>query len=447
MRKKHSYRAVDVEHFDLSTFLPVLTAGCIVSVDVAKTKFFLALATVAGEVLTILRFEHPRQTRVVLELLRQLKTATASVAVLLEPTGTYGDWLQEQSFGLGCEVWMVPSVFTHLEGELLDGVKSKHDAKDAVAMVGLHIKEKSYPWEPPSEERRQTRALVDESNMYMTQLMPLYGRIEAMLARYWPEFEQWIDLSGQKSWISLLTEMPGPEMVSKQAKEAKMLLKKASHNAMSAEKINGLVDGASQSLGVRMTTNERNLLSKLVKQIGQIRELRKEVDAQLSTLAQGIPEAKALGEVVGMPTAAALYTMVGEPSSFANASAYQKAYGLNLKERSSGKHKGELKITKQGPGLARQRIYLAALRLIGSNEAVAAWYRNRENYAPKQKTIAVVAVMRKLVKALWHVAKGNPFTVSKLFDLKKLNLLPESKSEPEAPLPNKAGACKGKQAA
>ncbi len=45
MKRKHNYTSVDVEQFDLSAVLPLATVKCIVSIDVAKTKFVAAIAT------------------------------------------------------------------------------------------------------------------------------------------------------------------------------------------------------------------------------------------------------------------------------------------------------------------------------------------------------------------------------------------------------------------
>ncbi|MGH8522516.1 MAG: hypothetical protein ACREU9_14085, partial [Gammaproteobacteria bacterium] len=42
-----------------------------------------------------------------------------------------------------------------------------------------------------------------------------------------------------------------------------------------------------------------------------------------------------------------------DPRAYANSGSYCKAFGLNLKERSSGQHKGQIKITKRGSGPAR----------------------------------------------------------------------------------------------
>jgi transposase len=98
--------------------------------------------------------------------------------------------------------------------------------------------------------------------------------------------------------------------------------------------------------------------------------------------------------------------------------------GLNLKEHSSGKHKGKLKITKRRPGRVRMYLFLAALRLIRNNSIVHTWYRRKVERDGGVKMKAVVAVMRKLSKALWHVGQGEFFDAAKLFDVSRLGIAP-----------------------
>jgi hypothetical protein len=90
MKVKRTYAAVDVEQFDLAAVLPLVTVGCIVSIDVAKTKFVAAIATVAGDVLKLVKFEHPRQTATFLGLLRSLLHAERRPVVVMEPTARTG---------------------------------------------------------------------------------------------------------------------------------------------------------------------------------------------------------------------------------------------------------------------------------------------------------------------------------------------------------------------
>jgi transposase len=55
-----------------------------------------------------------------------------------------------------------------------------------------------------------------------------------------------------------------------------------------------------------------------------------------------------MATVVGQTTSAVLVAKMHDPRAYPAAAAYVKGMGLNLKVRSSGKHKGQLKITKRG---------------------------------------------------------------------------------------------------
>ena len=113
MERKSSYAALDVERFDLTTILQRVTVGCTVAVDVAKTKFVAAIATATGEVLKLVKFEHPRQTGAFLRLLEGLREASLSPKVVMEPTGTYGDVLRYQCHQRGVPVHMMAPKHTH----------------------------------------------------------------------------------------------------------------------------------------------------------------------------------------------------------------------------------------------------------------------------------------------------------------------------------------------
>ena len=89
--------------------------------------------------------------------------------------------------------------------------------------------------------------------------------------------------------------------------------------------------------------------------------------------------------------------------------------GLNLKERSSGRHKGQLRITKRGPGAVRRWLFFAAMRLVQKAE-VAEWYQVEKGQRAKGGTRALVAVMRKLALGLHALGVGEEsFDASRLF--------------------------------
>jgi transposase len=131
-----------------------------------------------------------------------------------------------------------------------------------------------------------------------------------------------------------------------------------------------------------------------------------------------------LSPVIGKVTSAVLIAHQGVPTDYSSAGSYLKALGLNLKEHSSGKHRGQLKITKRGHGISRRYLYYATLRLIRDDNVVRAWYRSKvERDGGRIKGKAIIAVMRKLVQALWCVSRGETFDSKRLFDVRHLGLV------------------------
>jgi transposase len=439
MKRKHTYQSVDVEAVDVAALVAAMVVACvvpggldlgvcIVALDVAKERFYAALSNARGEVVRILRFNHPQQTMAMLKLLLELKNKTLDVQVVLEPTGTYGDAVKYQCYQQGLAVYEVSPKRTHDMAEVLDGVPSMHDAKATVVLAQLHTMGKSRAWKPHSTDRRDLRALVDRRVLYSEPLEQHYGRLEALLARYWPEFGQVMSVRETRSWMALLSKYPGPEAVKQAGEDAKEVLRAAARAGLSAERIEEVIGACTQSLGVAMTSAERALLRELVDEIQRLSRKVDEIDKQIASWVLPDPIMKLMADVIGPAATAALMVYVGAPSQYASAAAYEKACGLNLKVRSSGKDAGRLKITKRGPPRVRQLMYLAALRCCQTDETVRAWYQQRKSYEASIKIKAVVAVMRKLVRALWcmghDVEHPKAFDSHLLFDIRRLKLQP-----------------------
>jgi transposase len=132
--------------------------------------------------------------------------------------------------------------------------------------------------------------------------------------------------------------------------------------------------------------------------------------------------AATLAPAVGHTTAAGVYAEVGDARSFSCSRAFLKAMGLNLKEKSSGTLQGQLKITKRGPSRVRGYLWLAVFRWIQNDPIANAWYQRKKQRDGGKASRAAVALMRKLVKALYHVARGATFDSRKLFDTRRLPL-------------------------
>lgn len=426
MKKKRTYNSVDVERIDVAMLMQLVAVGCIIALDIAKTKMMAAVATAAGEVRQLIRFEHPRQTAAFLRMVDELHKAEFAPRVVMEPTGTYGDALRYQFHRRGVPVQMLSPKHTHDFAEVLDGVPSMHDAKAAVALARLaalpELREKA-AWKPDDEATLEARALLDQRSPVAKTLALYHGHLEGVLARHWPELGRFIDVHETRSWMPLLKKNPGPAAVAAAGDEAVALLRKASRQRLSEERAKAVVDAARTTLGVPMVPGEQAKLKFLVEQIEQQTQLRDGIDEALGELVSKNAEMSRMAVVVGPQCAAAVVTHVGSTFEIASPRALEKSIGVNLKERSSGEKKGRVSITKRGPAQVRQLLYLAALRLLNHDPIVLAWYRARRSYGGESgKKKAVVAVMRKLARALWHVGRGATFDATKLFDVRRLDL-------------------------
>jgi len=260
--------------------------------------------------------------------------------------------------------------------------------------------------------------------------MEHYGRqhqqnlnaVEALLARYWPEATEVMEL-GSVTLLTVLSVHGDPSEVASQPKKAQALMRQASRNAMAEQKRSELLRSAQETIGVPLLPEERSLVRDLAHDALRSHRAKEQAKARIRELSRDTSEVAAMGAVVGLVTAAVLATKVGNPSVFDSARAFEKSIGLNLREHSSGQHKGGLKITKRGSGLARKYLYLAALRLLNTDPIVQSWYQKKVARDGGKKMKAVVAVMRKLIRALWHVGRGEPFDSTKLFDVSRLGIL------------------------
>lgn len=411
---KRRYRSTAFEEMDWSAVLGQIEgARVVLAVDVAKEAFMAQLLDEEREVLATVRWSHPRQTRALVETLKAW-LGRSRVEVVMEPTGTYGDALRGLLVAQGWPVYRVSPKRVHDAAELYDGVPSLHDAKAAYVMGRLHLEGVSEAWEEPSEERREMKALQGLLRLYQGRFQRGLNRLEAQLARHWPEVLGLLAL-GSVTLLQLLAEYGEPRRIAADPVGAAVLMRRVGGRGLRLEKREQVLASAARSVGVPCIEAERELLQGLAADLLATREQLRGLERRLKAKVRQTPVLRRMAAVVGATTSAVLMATQGSPLNYPEPRSYQKSLGLNLKERSSGKHKGQLKITKRGPSLARQYLYFAALRLMDSDPVVRQWCDRKARRDGGRKGKAVTAVMRKLAKALWYVARGEPFETRKLF--------------------------------
>jgi len=400
--------------------------GVVVGIDVAKKSMKAALVDTDGGLLGTVKWEHPCETKLFREMLGKLG---GPVEVAAEPTGTYGEALMGSLRTAGHPVFMVGTKRSHDAAEVFDGVPSKHDSKDGYVVARLHLNRCSRPWSPATDAQRDLKAWLRRFDAVQERFQQGLNRLEALLARYWPGVTVVLPLDRVSLW-ALLERLEWSGGVASEPELARRIIRAVGRGSLRPDAVEGVLQSARSAEGVRPTHVESEELRELIgllrkdkQALEQARQCVKDSGAKQESVQQ-------LAPLLGSVTAAALFVDVGDPREYHSSGALLKAMGLNLKERSSGKYKGQLKLTKRGPSRTRKYLYFAALRMIQKDPVVRAWYdRKLQRDGGRVKNRAVIAVMRKLVRAAYHVARGESFDARKLFDVRRLKLAKSEDNE------------------
>lgn len=430
MRKRSTYRAVQLKDVKVEK-LKEAVAGerLVVAVDEAKEVPVAGLMKKADEVLVTMKWKQPSETN---EVVRLLKSVGASeVQVVMEATGTYGDALRAQLWAAGIEVYQVSAKKAHDMAEVHDGVPSHHDAKSAAIIGNLHLQGRSEKWQIKSERERNAIATVKVMAMYQEQVQRGKGRLEALQARHWPELDGLLEL-GSTTHLKLLSKYGSAQAVASNAEEAVAYMRKAGRGRLALAKAQQVVESARQTTGMEPTEMECELIRVQCEEIERAESKAERAEKKLLELLEDEPAVQRMSEPLGETTAAVLYTLFGDPRSYEKAAQYEKRVGLNVKINSSGKRKGQPSITKRAPGTGRRYLFLAVLRMLKKCKVMRAWFesKQRRDGGKGKGGRAIVAIMRKLTRALWHVARGEKYDVTRLFNVELLGL--EHEAQPGA---------------
>lgn len=421
---KRSYRGVLVKHVEVTSVLSRLGAGSLwVGMDIGKSEVFVVVRDSAG------LFERPWKVKLpfeIPELVSRLNVLQeqCGVTIVMESTGTYGEALRQSLTDAGLAVRRVRSQATSDYAEIFDGVPSQHDGKDAAMLAELGAIGKSAAWpskaitEATAELKAQVQWLTAQQSIWQT----WQGRLEGLISKYWPEATGVMSLQSV-TLLRVLREYGGPRGLASDAKGAQKLALWG-RQKVTAPKIATLLSSARDTLGVRMTLAEEAYVRRCAQAAFDAGREMQQARRELTRLASGNSVLERMSESVGACTACVLFATLGNPQDYHCGAAYRKAMGLNLKERSSGQHQGQLKITKRGPSAARRWLFFAALRHAQSGP-VRSWFEAKKKKDKDRGLGAVVAIMRKVALAVHAtVTRDEPFQLARLLPGKPWKTLP-----------------------
>jgi transposase len=383
-------------------------------IDVGKSTLWPLCRWMDGRFERPWRVKNPEEIPALLALVKQMSVGRQLI-VAMESSGTYGDALRQALADNGIVVHRVGGKAAHDYAEVFDGVPSQHDGKDAAVVAELAALGKAVPWgyEAASPWEEELTYWVESMVAHRQTLTVWQGRLEGLVGRHWPEATRVLKLSSV-TLLRVLKEYGTPQALAADPEAAKKLAKWGGA-FLAPEKIKELLAGARSSVGVRVGQWQQRQIQEYAHRALAARAEGRRATGQLRRLAKGHAVLEPQGKVVGVPTACVLWVSTGDPRQFHAAGAYRKAMGLNLVEQSSGEYHGRLRISKRGSARSRQWLYFAVLRLI-QKCGVRPWYEAKKARDEVDARRVVVAVMRKLALALYHVGvRGEEFQPRRLF--------------------------------
>jgi transposase len=389
----------------------ITEATLIVGVDIAKHKHVARCVDWRGiELGKPLTFENTREglDRLWqwLENLR-IHEGKSSVIVGMEPTGHYWMVLAQYMREHGVQVVHVNAAHVKKSKELDDNSPTKNDVKDALTIARL-VKDGRYV-EPviPEGAFAELRSAMNQRERLLEDLHRTAGRIHNWLDRYFPEFVQGVfqRWDGKAALATLRAGWLPADIASMMPEQIVHMWKSSGVvKGVGIRAAQRLIDAAKRSIGLRDgSAMARQELKMLISQYDLLQEQLKSLDADVEKLLQEIPGAPEMLTIpgVGVPTE------VGDLQAFSSWQQIRKLAGLNLRENSSGMHKGLTTITKRGRSRLRAVLYRAVFCLVAVNpqfKALHHYYKTRVDNPLKPKQ-SLIALCGKLIRILFTLGR------------------------------------------
>jgi len=233
-----------------------------------------------------------------------------------------------------------------------------------------------------------------------------------------------------KAALTVLREFPLPvQIIEKGATGIAARWKQDKIRAVGIKRATELVEAAKTSVGVKEgIAAAMNEIITLLEDYDLKMKQYERVMALVETLSKQIPGMEEILSIkgVGLIMAAGYVAEVGDAFRFEHSKQIQKLAGLNLKENSSGKHKGKSTISKRGRSRLRAILFQGMLPMVAKNEefkALHEYYTTRE-HNPLKKKQSLILLCCKLIR-IFHalLTKNVPYDPKKMMsDIKRLSM-------------------------
>jgi len=345
----------------------------------------------------------------------------------LEPTGHYWFCLAAWMIARGITVVQVNPYAVKQTKELEDNSQNKDDRKDPKLIANL-VKDGNYgmPYLPEGiyAELRRLSMLRDQLT---EDRIRNENRLHREMKIYFPEYQDAFGKLDGPFTLEVLKQVPFPQDIIRVGSAGlNEIWHKAKLRGRGYSRAEKIIDIAKKSIGLKEgTAGSKIAVQWFADQITVLTDKLKEVEEQLEKKVREIPYADKVLEIkgIGEKILSGMIAEIGDISRFDNVKEIQKLSGLGLVACSSGKHKGETKISYRGRKRLRYWLFLASKSAVAHSEEfmqLHIYYTTRKEN-PLKKMQSLIAIACKILRIVITLIKqGNGYDPERMMkDIKR----------------------------
>jgi transposase len=403
----------------------ISTSTLVIGIDIAKEKHAAQAINFRGIVLTnrpiMFSNDHAGFEHLISSIRKLQKMHNLNdVVVGMESTGHYwfniANWLMKQ----GVSVVLVNPMTTKRNKENRDNSPSKNDPKDALVIADAVSRGFYTPFSPKEEDFRRLRVIVTNREHWVVKSGRIKNRIHRWLDIRFPEYRQAFDDIFSPRSLATLRRFPAPsdvlQLTPEQMVQTWGVYMARPGGVRGRNKAIQLQTLARHSVGDATALEEDKWeLRHLIEEYERICHIIDEADEIIEKLLPEIPCSDLVRSVgVSVPATAAIFAFGGDLRKLSHGNQLLRKAGLNLAERSSGKYKGHIKLTKRGNSLLRKHLYFSVFHLLSHNRAFQALHAHNIEVKRMTKMQSMMKLIGKLARMLVAMAReGQTFSADK----------------------------------
>lgn len=380
-----------------------------VGIDIAAEEHVVAIVDVSGTI--VLKPAKFAEDAAGYEKLRGLLGAPDDALVAMEATGHYWQNLFAALAADGFKIALLNPLRTRRFAEE-DLVRAKTDAIDAVGIARFAAQKRPTPAAVSEQGTHELRALVRHRDGLIQSFGDGQRRLHRLIDLGFPEFTRHVKDPASMLGTAILAEHPTARaFVELPPKRLAKLCYDGRHK-VGLELATSLIAAAKVSVGAHHGEGYRVQVRHVCEELALIRRQLGELNRNIRKLLEDHEVGSLLTTIdgIGPDTAARIVAELGDPAKFRDAAALAAYVGVVPGTRQSGKRQSvNAPIARMGNAQLRHWLWMPTLTAVRKNPWLRAFYQ-RLRAAGKKAKVALIAAMRKLLGAIYSVAKNKkPF--------------------------------------